>query len=155
RNLRCQTATELKTDLSRLKRNLEVGSKRGDSSDPRPGSAKAAARSVAVLYFENLSGMKEDEYFRDGITEDIIIELSKIKGLNVSSRRTVLSWRDKPVTPAQVGLQLKAGYVLAGSLRRAGNRLRINAQLLNTQTEFPLWSERYDREMKDVFEVQD
>ena len=99
--------------------------------------------------------MKEDEYFRDGITEDIITELSKIKGLNIFSRPTVLAYRDKPVTPAQIGQQLNAAYVLAGSLRRAGNRLRINAQLVDTHTDFPLWSERYDREMEDVFEVQD
>ncbi len=156
RNLRCQTATELKTDLNRLKRDLDSGQKRAaESSDSRSGAAKATVKSVAVLYFENLSGVKEDEYLRDGITEDIITELSKIRGLNTFSRPTVLAYRDKQVTPAQIGQQLRAGYVLAGSLRRAGSRLRINAQLVDTHTDFPLWSERYDREMKDVFEVQD
>ena len=75
--------------------------------------------------------------------------------MNIFSRPTVLAYRDKQVTPAQIGQQLSAAYVLAGSLRRAGNRLRINAQLVDTQTDFPLWSERYDREMQDVFEVQD
>ena len=108
-----------------------------------------------MLFFENLSGVKEDEYFRDGITEDIITELSKIKGLNIFSRATVLAYRDKPVTPAQIGQQLRAACVLTGSLRRAGTRLRINAQLVDTRTDFPLWSERYDREMQDIFEVQD
>jgi TolB-like protein/Tfp pilus assembly protein PilF len=108
-----------------------------------------------VLYFENLSGAKEDEYLRDGITEDVITELSKIRWLNIFSRPTVLAFRDKPVTPAQVGQQLGAAYVLTGTLRRAGARLRINAQLVDTHTDFPLWSERFDREMKDVFEVQD
>ena len=156
RNLRCQTATELKTDLQRLKRDLESGRKRGaENGESSASPAKAGTSSIAVLYFENLSGVKEDEYFRDGITEDIITELSKIKGLNTFSRPTVLAYRDKQVTPAQIGQQLKAAYVLAGSLRRAGNRLRINAQLVDTHTDFPLWSERYDREMKDVFEVQD
>jgi serine/threonine protein kinase/Tfp pilus assembly protein PilF len=156
RNLRCQTATELKTDLSRLKRDLDSGNKRAaDDGEPSPIEQRQATKSIAVLYFENLSGVKEDEYFRDGITEDIITELSKIKGLNTFSRPTVLAYRDKQVTPAQIGQQLKAAYVLAGSLRRAGNRLRINAQLVDTHTDFPLWSERYDREMKDVFEVQD
>ncbi len=156
RNMRCQTATELKTDLNRLKRDLDSGHKRAaESGDSRSGVVKQTAKSVAVLYFENLSGVKEDEYFRDGITEDIITELSKIKGLNIFSRPTVLAYRDKQVTAAQIGQQLRAGYVLAGSLRRAGNRLRINAQLVDTQTDFPLWSERYDRELKDVFEVQD
>jgi serine/threonine protein kinase/Flp pilus assembly protein TadD len=156
RNLRCQSATELKTDLNRLKRDLDSGQKRAaETSDSRSGAPKQSAKSIAVLYFENLSGVKEDEYFRDGITEDIITELSKIKGLNTFSRPTVLAYRDKQVTPAQIGQQLRAAYVLAGSLRRAGNRLRINAQLVDTHTDFPLWSERYDREMKDVFEVQD
>lgn len=99
--------------------------------------------------------MKEDEYLRDGITEDITTELSKIKGLQTFSRAMVLAYRDKSVTAGQVGQELGASYVLVGSLRRAGARLRINAQLVDAATDFPLWSERYDREMKDVFEVQD
>jgi serine/threonine protein kinase/tetratricopeptide (TPR) repeat protein len=156
RNLRCQSATELKTDLNRLKRDLDSGQKRAaEISDSRAGVVKPTVKSIAVLYFENLSGAKEDEYLRDGITEDIITELSKIRGLNTFSRPTVLAFRDKQVTPAQIGQQLHAAYVLTGSLRRAGNRLRINTQLVDTHTDFPMWSERYDREMKDVFEVQD
>src|SRR6266849_3104972 len=148
RNLRCQTATELKTDLSRLKRDLESGKRRAkEKADSDPGVQKQAGKSVAVLYFENLSGAKEDEYLRDGITEDVITELSKIRGLNTFSRPTVLAWRDKPVTPAQVGQQLGAAYVLTGTLRRAGARLRINAQLVDAHPDFPLWSERFDREM--------
>ena len=156
RTLRCQTATELKTDLSRLKRDLESGKRRGkEKTDSDPGVQRQMAKSVAVLYFENLSGAKEDEYLRDGITEDVITELSKIRGLNTFSRPTVLAFRDKPVTPAQIGQQLGAAYALTGTLRRSGTRLRINAQLVDTRTDFPLWSERFDREMKDVFEVQD
>src|SRR3989440_6549419 len=156
RNFRYQTATDLKTDLIRLKRDIDSGHKRAaDSAESRTGVGKASAKSVAVLYFENLSRAQEDEYFRDGITEDIITELSKIRGLNIFSRPTVLTYRDKQVTPAQIGQQLRAAYVLAGSLRRSGSRLRINTQLVDTSTDFPIWSERYDREMKDVFEVQD
>ncbi len=156
RAMRYQSATDLKTELLRLKRDIDSGPKRAaEISDSRAGAAKAAEKSVAVLYFENLSGVKEDEYFRDGITEDIIAELSKIEGLKVFSRPTVLTYRDKPATPAQIGQQLGAAYVLAGSLRRAGNRLRISAQLVDTHTDFPLWIERYDRELQDVFEVQD
>jgi non-specific serine/threonine protein kinase len=158
RTLRCQSATELKTDLNRLKRDLESGNKQAANlSDSKSGTAKLSpsTKSVAVLYFENLSGVREDEYLRDGITEDIITELSKIRGINTYSRPTVLAYRDKQVTPGQVGQQLKAAYVLTGSLRRAGTRLRITTQLVDTNTDFPLWSERYDREMKDVFEVQD
>ena len=156
RNLRYQSATDFKTDLIRLKRDLDSGRRQvAEGGETRAGGAKQPEKSIAVLYFENLSGVKEDEYFRDGITEDIITELSKIKGLNIFSRPTVLAYRDKQVTTAQIGQQLKAAYVLAGSLRRSGNRLRINTQLVDTHTDFPLWSERYDREMKDVFEVQD
>jgi serine/threonine protein kinase len=160
RNLRCQTATELKTDLNRLRRDLESSRTRAKAkTDSDPGMAsglhRPAGKSVAVLYFENLSGAKEDEYLRDGITEDVITELSKIRGLNIFSRPTVLAFRDKPITPQQVGQKLGAAFVLTGTLRRAGARLRINAQLVDATTDFPLWSERFDREMKDVFEVQD
>lgn len=158
RSLRYQTATDLKTELLRLKRDLDSGGRRAaDLNDSRPGAGgrSAAEKSVAVLYFENLSGAKEDEYFRDGITEDIITELSKIRTLKVFPRPTILPYRDKTVTAHQVGRELNAAYVLGGSLRRAGQRLRINAQLMNAQTDFPVWSERYDREMADIFEVQD
>jgi len=157
RNLRCQTATELKTDFIRLRRDLESSARRTkEKTDSDSGVQKQVAKkSVAVLYFENLSGAKEDEYLRDGITEDVITELSKIRGLNIFSRPTVLAFRDRQVTPGQVGQQLGAAYVLTGTLRRAGARLRISAQLVDTKTDFPLWSERFDREMKDVFEVQD
>jgi non-specific serine/threonine protein kinase len=153
RNLRYQSATELKTDLLRLKRDLDSGGRRtADSGEAR---VRPSEKSVAVLYLENLSGVKEDEYLRDGVTEDIITELSKIRGLKIFSRPTVLAYRDKAVTPAQIGQQLHAAFVLAGSLRRASTRLRINVQLVDTQTDFPVWSERYDREMADVFELQD
>jgi serine/threonine protein kinase/Tfp pilus assembly protein PilF len=156
RSLRYQTATDLKTDLLRLKRDSDSGGRRAaELSDSRPGPAKAPEKSIAVLYFENLSGVKEDEYLRDGVTEDIITELSKIKGLKILSRPTVLPYRDKSVTAAQVGQQLKAAFVLAGSIRRGGNRLRITAQLVDAPTDSLVWSERYDREMADVFEVQD
>jgi TolB-like protein len=110
---------------------------------------------VAVLYFENLSASKDDEYFRDGMTEDIITELSKITELQVFPRAAVYAYRDKPITGPQVGHELHAACVLTGSLRRAGNRLRITAQLVQTHSGHSIWAERYDRELKDVFEVQD
>ena len=157
RDMRYQNATDLKTALKRLKRDLDSGRHSGESSAIHSTRSPQAVHehSIAVLYFENLSGMKEDEYLRDGITEDITTELSKIKRLKTFSRAMVLAYRDKPVTAGQVGKELGASYVLTGSLRRAGNRLRINAQLIDAATDFPLWSERYDREMEDVFEVQD
>ena len=159
RDLRYQGAAEIRTDLKRLKRDRESGDRHVESSKQKTGSAAAAARapekSVAVLYFENLGGSKDDEYFRDGMTEDIITELSKIKELQVFPRAAVLAYRDKPVTGPQVGRELNAACVLSGSLRRAGNRLRITAQLIQAQTGHSIWAERYDRELKDVFEVQD
>jgi TolB-like protein/cytochrome c-type biogenesis protein CcmH/NrfG len=155
RDMRYQSATDLKTALKRLKRDLSSGQHTTTASGVRRAASPASDHSIAVLYFENLSGMKEDEYLRDGITEDITTELSKIKGLKTFSRAMVLNYRDKSVTAGQVGKELGASYVLAGSLRRAGERLRINAQLVDAATDFPLWSERYDREMKDVFELQD
>jgi serine/threonine protein kinase/Tfp pilus assembly protein PilF len=155
RDLRYQTATELKTDLLRLRRKVE-GSRSGPAaaSDSKPPTQRAE-RSIAVLYFENPSGVKEDEYLRDGITEDILTDLSKIKGLNVFPRTTVLAYRDQKATAADVCRQLRADYALEGSLRRAGNRLRINAQLVDAASGFPVWSERYDREMSDIFALQD
>ncbi len=149
-NARYQTAAWLKTDLQRLKRD-------SDSTRAAGAAAQAATaeKSLAVLYFENLSGAKEDEYFRDGMTEDVITELSKIKHLRVFPRAAVLSFRDKAVTGPQVGQELNATHVLTGTLRRAGNRLRITAQLVETRGGHSVWAERYDRELKDVFEVQD
>ena len=157
RDLRYQSATELKTALKRLKRDMDSGRHSGETSAIHSTRAPQAVHehSIAVLYFENLSGIKEDEYLRDGITEDITTELSKIRRLRTFSRANVLAYRDKLVTPSQIGRELGVSYVLVGSLRRAGNRLRINAQLIDASTDFPLWSERYDREMEDVFAVQD
>ncbi|MHC4341695.1 MAG: protein kinase domain-containing protein [Planctomycetota bacterium] len=116
---------------------------------------KQAEKSVAVLFFENLSREAEDEYFRDGMTEDIITELSNIKGLRVFPRTAVLQYRDKSVTAPQVAQQLNARYVLMGSLRRSGNRVRVTAQLVETRSGHSLWAEKFDREMEDVFAIQD
>jgi serine/threonine protein kinase len=117
--------------------------------------AKPAEKSVAVLYFENLSPAKEDEYFRDGMTEDIITEMLKIKQLQIFPRSAVAPFRDKSVSAGEIGEQLNASYAVTGSVRRAGNRLRISAQLLDVRSGFPVWAERYDRQLEDVFEIQD
>lgn len=111
--------------------------------------------SVAVLYFENLSGLPEDEYFRDGMTEDVITELSKIRRLKVFSRSTVVAYRDKPGAASEVGRLLHAAYVLEGSVRRSANRFRITARLVRTDVGHSVWSERYDRQVEDIFELQD
>ena len=155
RDLRYQTATELKADLKRLKRDRDSAQKAAAKPTARAAEAPSAEKSVAVLYFENLSGAKEDEYFRDGMTEDIITELTKISDLRVFPRPAVVEYRDKSVTAPQVGRELNAAYVLGGSIRRAGSRLRISAQLIETNTGHALWADRFDRETSDVFEVQD
>ncbi|MGA8268923.1 MAG: protein kinase, partial [Candidatus Acidiferrales bacterium] len=148
RRLRYQNAAEMRADLQRLKRESESGR---SAAIPVARSDK----SLAVLYFENMSGAKEDEYFRDGMSEDIITELLKIKGLHVFPRTTVLPFRDTSLTAPDIGQRLGANFVLAGSVRRAGNRLRINAQLVDAGRDYPVWAERFDRELKDVFEVQE
>src|SRR6202008_2315597 len=121
-DLRYQTAAELRADLKRMQRDLDSSrrpaAEKTEASNAFAAGAVSLNKSVAVLYFENQSGSKEDEYLRDGITEDIITELSKIRGLNTFSRPTVLAFRDKSVTPAQIGQQLGAAFVLTGTLRR-------------------------------------
>src|SRR5208283_4959504 len=159
RDLRFQTASEIRTDLKRLKRDRESGSRSVEGSKQRSGPAQTATtapeKSVAVLYFENQSGAKEDEYFRDGITEDILTELSKITQLKIFPRSEILAFRDKQVTAQQVSQKLGAAYLLDGSIRRAGNRVRITAQLVETSTRRSIWAERYDRQLEDVFAIQE
>src|ERR1700733_602619 len=157
-DLRGQTAAELRADLKRLKRDLEssrqpAGEKTSAGSGPQ--AAAAGQKSVAVLYFENQSGAKEDEYFRDGITEDIVTELSKIAQLEIFPRSEMLPFRDKPTTVQQVSQKLGAAYVLEGSIRRAGNRVRITAQLVEASSRRSVWAERYDRQLEDVFAIQE
>ncbi len=147
---RYQTAATLLDDLQRLKRELDSG-----RASAAPVVPEVVEKSVAVMYFENLSSDKEDEYFRDGMTEDIITELSKIRELRAFPRAAVLAFRDKAVTGPEVGRELNALYVLTGSLRRSGNRLRITGQLIETRTGHSVWAERYDRQLEDVFAIQD
>ena len=158
RDLRCQSAAELRADLKRLSRDLDSGksaASRKSGSGPTAVAAPVKQKSVAVLYFENQSGSKEDEYFRDGITEDIVTEISKIGQLDIFPRSEMLAFRDKPVTAQQVSQQLGAAYVLEGSIRRSGNRVRITAQLVEASTRHSVWAERYDRQLEDVFAIQE
>lgn len=111
--------------------------------------------SIAVLPFLNLSGDPEQEYFSDGMTEDLITDLSKLSGLFVISRNSVFLYKGKAVRPEQVSQELGVRYVLEGSVRKVGNRVRITAQLIDATTGYHLWAERYDRELQDIFAVQD
>src|SRR5271155_4264979 len=157
-DLRYQHASDIRADLKRLSRDIE--SSRRPAADKSASGAVAQPapskhKSVAVLYFENQRGAKEDEYFRDGITEDIVTELLKIKQLQIFPRSEMLAFRDKPVTALQAGQQLGAAYVLEGSIRRSGNRVRITAQLVEASTRHSVWAERYDRQLEDVFAIQE
>jgi non-specific serine/threonine protein kinase len=148
REKRIPSAAKLHSELQRLKRDV-------DSGRSKAATAAPAEKSLAVLYFENLSAQVEDEYFRDGMTEDIITELLKVNGMKVFPRAAVLAFRDKAVTAPQVGHALGAMYVLSGSIRRAGTRLRVTAQLIEAGTGHGVWADRFDRTLEDVFEVQD
>ena len=110
---------------------------------------------VAVLPFSNMSGDPEQEYFSDGVTEDIITELSKISGLFVIARHSSFIYKNKSVTAKQVGEELGVSYLLEGSVRRSGNRLRITAQLVEAASQHHMWAERYDRNLEDVFAIQE
>jgi adenylate cyclase len=121
------------------------------------GMVKAATDkpSIAVLPFANMSGDPEQEYFTDGITEDIITELSRFRSLFVIARNSSFQYRDKATDVRRIGRELGAQYVLEGSVRRAGDRLRVTAQLIEAASGNHLWAERYDRELKDIFALQD
>jgi adenylate cyclase len=118
-------------------------------------SRGSALPSIAVLPFANLGGDPEQDYFADGITEDLITELSRFQELRVIARNSVLTYKSKPVRVQQVGTDLGVRYVLEGSVRRAGSRIRITAQLIEAATDHHLWAERFDRDIADIFAVQD
>ena len=111
--------------------------------------------SIAVLPFINMSGDREQEYFSDGITEDLITDLSKVSGLFVISRNSVFIYKGKVAKVQEVGRELGVRFILEGSVRKVGNRVRITAQLVDTITGGHLWAERYDRELTDIFDLQD
>jgi TolB-like protein len=108
-----------------------------------------------VLPFENLSGDPEQQYFSDGITEDIITELSRFRSLSVIARISSLAFKTKSIKVRDVARDLGVAYVVEGSVRRAVDRVRITAQLVDADTGNHLWAERYDREMRDIFALQD
>ena len=128
---------------------------------PRGAPAAAAARdradkpSIAVLPFNNMSGDPEQEFFADGITEDIITELSRFRELFVISRNSSFKYKGKPVDVQKFARELGVQYVVEGSVRKAGNRVRITVQLIDAETDRHLWAERYDRELADIFAIQD
>jgi len=157
RKLRYQSAADIRTDLRRLKRDAD-SEKSSDEGQTRPLTAIPTGtthQSIVVLPFTNMSSDPENEFFADGITEEIINALAQIEDLRVVARTSAFSFKGKHVDLRTVGGRLNVTTVLEGSVRKSGNRLRIMAQLINVADGYHLWSERYDRELQDIFEVQD
>jgi adenylate cyclase len=126
------------------------------ASAPRqPMRERSDKPSIAVLAFNNMSGDPEQEYFSDGISEDIITDLSKLPELHVIARNSTFTYKGKPVDVKQIGRELGVGYVLEGSVRKAGNRVRVTGQLIDAASGAHLWADRFDRDLTDIFAVQD
>jgi TolB-like protein len=122
---------------------------------PRAASGGKEAPSIAVLPFTNMSGDPEQDYFADGITEDITTALSRLRWLFVIARNSTFTYKGKAVDVRQVALELGVRYILEGSVRTAGGRIRVTGQLIDAGTGKHIWAERYDRELRDIFAVQD
>ena len=120
-----------------------------------PPSTARAITSVAVLPFANMSADGDNEYFCDGLAEELLNALSKIDALKVAARTSAFSFKGKGADAGTIGRTLGVTNILEGSVRRSGNRLRVSVQLVNAADGYQLWSERYDREMRDIFELQD
>src|SRR5262245_13360635 len=126
-----------------------------DPSSESDAPQKAASDSIAVLPFVDMSPQKDQEYFCDGLAEELINALSKIKGLNITSRTSAFQFKGKVEDIRIIGERLNVSTLLEGSVRKAGTKLRITAQLINVADGYHLWSEKYDREMEDIFAIQD
>jgi len=149
KKLRYQSASDLRADLQRIKRDQDSGVKSVSSA------ADTTIPSIAVLPFKNMSADPEQEYFCDGMSEELINALTRIKDLHVVARTSAFSFKGKDIDIREIGKKLDVGKLLEGSVRKAGNKLRITAQLINVSDGYHLWSERYDRELDDVFAIQD
>ena len=126
--------------------NMEVGRGSREGQAPR--------ERLAVLPFVNISPDPNDEYFADGLTEELITKLSEVKGLKVIARTSVMNYKKKEKSVSQIGRELEAGSIIEGSVRKAGNRIRVTVQLIDTKTEEHLWASNYDKEMDDIFAIQ-
>jgi adenylate cyclase len=148
--------------LKNIERPIHVYSVSLNSPAARDANDAAAAQpeqverpSIAVLPFNNMSGDPEQEYFSDGITEDIITDLSNVSGLFVVARNTAFTYKGKPVKVQQVGQELGVAFILEGSVRKAGSRVRVTGQLISSKDGGHVWAKRYDRDLTDIFAIQD
>ena len=165
RNVREQVAGKIRVEfddlgehsVKNIERPVHVFALRGAAATS-PSAAPTTRNPgpyICVLPFANMSGDPEQEYFSDGITEDIITDLSKVSALSVVSRNTAFTFKSKHMDIAQVARQLKVSHVVEGSVRKSGNRVRITAQLIEGSSDSHLWAERYDRDLNDIFALQD
>ncbi|MGH8274808.1 MAG: TIR domain-containing protein [Gammaproteobacteria bacterium] len=139
-----------------IARTQAVQSAQGSSASAAPSSDKPSPRfSICVLPFTNMSGEPEQEYFSDGITEDIITDLSKVSALRIIARNNAFMYKGKNVDVSKVAREMKVTHVLEGSVRKAGGRVRISAQLVDGENNGHVWAERYDRDASDIFAIQD
>ena len=153
--LRKDPATRIQSASDLLNRLAAVGSVAGGDSTIVPAASEAHTRSVAVLAFRNLSGSVENEYLSDGITEEILNVLARVPELRVAARSSSFAFKGRDVDIKDIAGQLGVRTVLEGSVRQSGTRLRVTAQLSNAANGFQIWSERYDRELSDVFAIED
>jgi len=154
---RIQTAKDVRNELEHLRRTAGADAARARPERRRhePASSASEAPSIAVLPFANRSAGPEDEYFSDGLADELISVLVKIRGLRVAARTSSASFKGKDATIADIGSALNVRTVLEGSVRKAGNRVRISVQLVKVENGDALWSETYDRTLDDIFAVQD
>jgi TolB-like protein/tRNA A-37 threonylcarbamoyl transferase component Bud32 len=151
REVRYQSAREIAVDLTRLKRERDSG--RVTAASGAAGAPRFP--SLAVLPFTNMSADKENEYFCDGLSEELINALSYIRELRVAARTSAFAFKGREIDIREVGKKLNVGAVLEGSVRKSGQRLRITAQLVNVEDGYHIWSGQFDREMKDIFDIQE
>ena len=123
--------------------------------DPAPSEVGPPRLSIVVLPFANIGGDAEQDYFVDGVTESLTTDLSRIRGSFVIARNTAFTYRGKALDVTKIGRELNVRYALEGSVQRSGNRMRVNAQLIDAQSGNHLWAERFERPMTDLFEMQD
>jgi serine/threonine-protein kinase len=148
---RYQKAEEIVNELREFQQESST-----DQTIPRvKATVGTAGKSIAVLPFVNMSPDRENEYFSDGMTEEILNALGKIEGLRVASRTSSFAFKGKEQDIRKIGEQLNVNIILEGSVRKSGNKLRITAQLINVEEGYHIWSEKYDRKLEDIFEIQD
>ena len=147
-----RTWCKIEASLAELVRGELPAGARGIGDE---AGTRVIGPSICVLPFTNMSGDPEQEYFSDGITEDLITDLSKISALGVVARNTSFTFKGKSIEARALGRELDVSHILEGSVRKSGNRLRFTAQLIDAVTGHHLWAERYDRELADIFDIQD